>query len=419
MKAPSTSLFAILLATALAAGCTVNIHTRPDSDPGPEPAESDSEVGQVEPTNRRERVEPIPDPRRRTDDEVVVRRREEPTAENPTTKTKDDPKTKDETKAKDDSKTKETGRREKDDTNAQPPVTKADPDPPDRPGEGKGRKESQETYPGKGKATGLDKQQDRDERTNPGNAKGRSDRPDVEKDPVATKQTAPDGKPEEKPGNGKAKDEQVVGKQPEAKKDPVVKEEAGKPNQKPDNDKASKDPVVTKPAPDTKPDQKPVDNKAQSNSPDSKQRDANKDPAATKQENTKSEPARRNDGGNAQKGQKESQPAAPEPDSGTPETNDSNGNPPVRLGIQSKNLPSPGQCRVWIPGAADKDQAKSRNCSGIEATAPTGAWVLYRPQDDKKVVHVKQMDQQRRGAVSNVWVYEVSSGKYLRADNSK
>jgi len=420
MKAPKSNLFALLLAAALA-GCTVNIHTRPDSDQGPEPAQSEPDVGQVEPTNRPDRAQPIPDPRRRTDNEPVVRREEPPTR---------DP----ETKTRGETKTKEPGRREKEDTTVTLPETKIDPQPPDRPGVGNGRRESQETYPGKGNANGLDKQQEKDvERSNQGNAKGTENQENGKKDPAATRQPTPDKRPDEAAANNKAKNERAVTKQPEPKNDPVMKEQPAqdkKSDPKPDDDKANNERAITKqpeakedpavkeqPSQDKKSDPKPDNDKAKKDPTETSQQDVRNDPATTKQQSNDDKPGRRNQTANAQQEREKSQPVPP--DSKNNESNASgSGNPPARLGIQSKHFPSPGLCRLWIPGAPPEDQAKARDCDGIESSAPAGSWVLYRPEKDNKVVHVRQMDERRNGAVAHVWIYEASSGKYL-GENGK
>src|SRR5437870_11471432 len=36
---------------------------------------------------------------------------------------------------------------------------------------------------------------------------------------------------------------------------------------------------------------------------------------------------------------------------------------------------------------------KSRPCEGIAAAAPAGSWILYRPSDDRRVVHVRVIDE--------------------------
>jgi hypothetical protein len=420
MKAPKSNLFALLLATALV-GCTVNIHTRPDSDPGPEPAQSEPDVDQVDPTNHPDRAQPIPDPRRRTGDEPIVRREEPPTRD-PETRTRNEPKTKD------------TGRREKEDTTVTQPETRTDPDPPDRPGVGKGRKESQETYPGKGNANGLDKQQEKDvEPANQGKAKGHDNEQTAKKDPGVTRQPTPDMRPDEAADNARAKNERAVSKQPEAKKDSVVKEQPAqdkKSDPKSDNAKAKDERAVSKqpearkdsvvkeqPAQHKTSDPKPDNDKAKKDPTETKQQVVRNDPATARQQGNDAAPGRRSQTANAQKEQQESQPDKPDSKNDAP-VSTGNGNPPARLGIQSKHLPSPGQCRVWIPGTPSEDQAEARDCGGIESSAPAGSWVLYRPEKDKKVVHVRQMDERRKGSVAHVWIYEASSGKYL-GENSK
>src|SRR5690349_18699535 len=71
----------------------------------------------------------------------------------------------------------------------------------------------------------------------------------------------------------------------------------------------------------------------------------------------------------------------------------------ARLGIPPGHLPPRGQCRVWIPGQPQGHQAKAQRCGNIERDAPAGSWIVYRPTDDKKVVHVRVVDNRRPGVV--------------------
>lgn len=84
------------------------------------------------------------------------------------------------------------------------------------------------------------------------------------------------------------------------------------------------------------------------------------------------------------------------------------------LGIPPGHLPPPGQCRVWMPGEPPGHQAKARSCANIERSAPAGSWIVYRPTEDKKVVHVKVVDQTRPGIVVHVRIYDVASGSFIR-----
>jgi hypothetical protein len=84
------------------------------------------------------------------------------------------------------------------------------------------------------------------------------------------------------------------------------------------------------------------------------------------------------------------------------------------MNIPPGHLPQPGMCRVWVPGTPPGHQAKPRSCSGIERTAPAGSWIVERPGADKKVVHVREVDERRPGVVVRMQVYQIRDGKLMR-----
>lgn len=84
------------------------------------------------------------------------------------------------------------------------------------------------------------------------------------------------------------------------------------------------------------------------------------------------------------------------------------------LKIPPGHLPPVGECRVWRPGTPPGHQAPPRACAGIERHAPAGAWILYRPTRDRKVVHVRELDPYRPGLVVRVRVHDAQRGTYLR-----
>lgn len=86
-----------------------------------------------------------------------------------------------------------------------------------------------------------------------------------------------------------------------------------------------------------------------------------------------------------------------------------------RLNVPPGHLPSPGRCRVWMPGEPPGQQAHSTTCAGIERHAPAGSWILYRPADDKKVVHVRVVDRRRPGVIVRRQVYDVQRGALLQS----
>ena len=84
------------------------------------------------------------------------------------------------------------------------------------------------------------------------------------------------------------------------------------------------------------------------------------------------------------------------------------------LGIPPGHLPPPGQCRVWLPGEPPGHQPRARNCANIDRTAPAGSWIVYRPSEDRKVVHVRVVDERRPGVVVHLRVYDAQRGTLIR-----
>ncbi len=84
------------------------------------------------------------------------------------------------------------------------------------------------------------------------------------------------------------------------------------------------------------------------------------------------------------------------------------------LSIPPGHLPPPGMCRVWMPGEPPGHQPAPRSCSSIERTAPAGSWIVERPGKEKKLVHVREVDERRAGVVIGLRVYEIRNGKLVR-----
>ena len=102
---------------------------------------------------------------------------------------------------------------------------------------------------------------------------------------------------------------------------------------------------------------------------------------------------------------------APEPERGPRRAPDAAA---TSLDIPPGHLPPPGQCRVWVPGTPPGRQAKSRSCTRIESSAPAGSYIVERPGRDKRVVHVRVVDERRPGVVVRMRVYEIRDGKLVR-----
>jgi hypothetical protein len=67
-----------------------------------------------------------------------------------------------------------------------------------------------------------------------------------------------------------------------------------------------------------------------------------------------------------------------------------------------------------MPGQPPGHQARARSCGNIERSAPAGSWILYRPNADKKVVHVRVIDSRRPGVIVHRRVYDARKGTFIR-----
>jgi hypothetical protein len=86
----------------------------------------------------------------------------------------------------------------------------------------------------------------------------------------------------------------------------------------------------------------------------------------------------------------------------------------VTLDVPPGHLPPPGKCRIWFPGDPPGHQPKARPCREIEREAPAGSWILYRPREDRSVVHVRVVDERRPGVVVWVRVFDIERRKLIR-----
>ena len=77
------------------------------------------------------------------------------------------------------------------------------------------------------------------------------------------------------------------------------------------------------------------------------------------------------------------------------------------LKIPPGHYPSPGKCKIWVPGKPPGHQSKSSmSCSAALRNAPAGSWVLYRPSGEKSI-EVKEIHRSRPGVVINVEIYTI------------
>ena len=87
----------------------------------------------------------------------------------------------------------------------------------------------------------------------------------------------------------------------------------------------------------------------------------------------------------------------------------------AKYGIPPGHLPPPGKCRVWAPGEPPGQQKKkypSGDCDTISGQVPPGAWLVYRPGEDKKEVVVREYGA--GGEVTATRVFDIVTGALLR-----
>jgi hypothetical protein len=57
---------------------------------------------------------------------------------------------------------------------------------------------------------------------------------------------------------------------------------------------------------------------------------------------------------------------------------------------------------------------RTRPCAGIEAIAAPGKWIVYRPREDRRLVHVRILDEQRRGVVIRIRIFDINTQELVR-----
>jgi hypothetical protein len=83
------------------------------------------------------------------------------------------------------------------------------------------------------------------------------------------------------------------------------------------------------------------------------------------------------------------------------------------LRIPPGQLPPAGNCRVWYPDRPPGQQPRAESCAKAEAAATGESWILYRPREDPRLVHVRILDPDQAGVILRVRVYDAERGTYL------
>jgi hypothetical protein len=89
------------------------------------------------------------------------------------------------------------------------------------------------------------------------------------------------------------------------------------------------------------------------------------------------------------------------------------------LRIPPAQLPTAGNCRIWFPDRPPAKQPPAESCAKAEAAATGESWILYRPREDPRLVHVRIVDPDHAGAILRVRVYDAEQGTYLGTKQPK
>jgi hypothetical protein len=83
------------------------------------------------------------------------------------------------------------------------------------------------------------------------------------------------------------------------------------------------------------------------------------------------------------------------------------------LRIPPAQLPTAGNCRVWYPDRPAAQQPRAESCASAETRATPESWILFRPREDPRLVHVRVLDPDQAGVILRVRVYDAERGTYL------
>ena len=86
------------------------------------------------------------------------------------------------------------------------------------------------------------------------------------------------------------------------------------------------------------------------------------------------------------------------------------------LGIPPGEIPSPGECRLWMPDMPPAQQSAPGACSAVQKKVPAGAWVLHRSEEKSNEVAVNVYRSRWPWIVSETRYFDYWTGAFLRVE---
>jgi hypothetical protein len=87
------------------------------------------------------------------------------------------------------------------------------------------------------------------------------------------------------------------------------------------------------------------------------------------------------------------------------------------LTIAARDLPPPGECRVWVPGTTPGEQSAPGPCGSLQKKIPPGGWLLYRSEEKAAEVAVSVYRSKWPRRVSETRYFDYWTGRLLRVDS--
>ena len=89
---------------------------------------------------------------------------------------------------------------------------------------------------------------------------------------------------------------------------------------------------------------------------------------------------------------------------------------PSSLGIPADEIPSPGECRLWLPDRPASEQSAPGLCSIVQRSVPAGAWVLHRSPDKTNEVAVNVYRSKWPKTIAETRYFDYWTGRFLRVE---
>jgi hypothetical protein len=86
----------------------------------------------------------------------------------------------------------------------------------------------------------------------------------------------------------------------------------------------------------------------------------------------------------------------------------------TRLEIPKGHYPAPGECRLWYPDRPAGNQPPPGDCRRLGARVPPGAWLITRPEADRRHVRVNVYEETTPNRIRVTGEFDIGTGGFVR-----